>query len=396
MKACEPERIETFRWLAHHVMISNAWSLEMPPPAKYKKGQHLQSLLEQPWGERPAGIHLQVQSEPLLSWEQTRWKAFRKACSWLATARSRASVEVAERHFRSFHANSLRSILLSTAQWPVFDLLHRLARRPRLDDDLSLEDEDARQGAESEESTWPAGSVEAGQQRLSPALVLEYYRLFHVVTSLFSLFRLHWWVSHGTLIGALRDGGLSRHADDCEVDLPEKEVEILQSPAMLARLSRNGYELSYDPRGRCFKVWPGGSARADAREAQLVDQSWWLPQQRVGTPSLDIYLVQTPEDGRAERMYISNDVFHCNELSCQQYWNRWELQSFYEVPFGLTVARVPSGAASYLERVYGWDWNITVRPHGWASQHGEGFEAKEVASLHKRAAEPFGPLPHVL
>ena len=38
MKACEPERIETFRWLAHHVMISNAWSLEMPPPAKYKKG----------------------------------------------------------------------------------------------------------------------------------------------------------------------------------------------------------------------------------------------------------------------------------------------------------------------------------------------------------------------
>eukprot|EP00913_Durusdinium_trenchii_P019254 g18096.t1 len=101
-------------------------------------------------------------------------------------------------------------------------------------------------------------------------------------------------------------------------------------------------------------------------------------------------------DGRAERMYISNDVFHCNELSCQQYWNRWELQSFYEVPFGLTVARVPSGAASYLERVYGWDWNITVRPHGWASQHGEGFEAKEVASLHKRAAEPFGPLPHVL
>ncbi|CAK9087375.1 Uncharacterized protein SCF082_LOCUS41306 [Durusdinium trenchii] len=289
-----------------------------------------------------------------------------------------------------------QSILFSTAQWPVFDLLHRLARRPRLDDDLSLEDEDARQGAESEESTWPAGSVEAGQQRLSPALVLEYYRLFHVVTSLFSLFRLHWWVSHGTLIGALRDGGLSRHADDCEVDLPEKEVEILQSPAMLARLSRNGYELSYDPRGRCFKVWPGGSARADAREAQLVDQSWWLPQQRVGTPSLDIYLVQTPEDGRAERMYISNDVFHCNELSCQQYWNRWELQSFYEVPFGLTVARVPSGAASYLERVYGWDWNITVRPHGWASQHGEGFEAKEVASLHKRAAEPFGPLPHVL
>ena len=31
----------------------------------------------------------------------------------------------------------------------------------------------------------------------------------------------------------------------------------------------------------------------------------------------------------------------------------------------------------YLERVYGEDWNITVRPHNWASQHGEGFEATE-------------------
>ena len=38
---------------------------------------------------------------------------------------------------------------------------------------------------------------------------------------------------------------------------------------------------------------------------------------------------------------------------------------------------MPLGAANYLERVYGEDWNTTVRPHGWASQHGEGFEPKE-------------------
>ena len=25
------------------------------------------------------------------------------------------------------------------------------------------------------------------------------------------------------------------------------------------------------------------------------DQTWWLPQQRIGTPALDIYVVQTPE-----------------------------------------------------------------------------------------------------
>lgn len=37
------------------------------------------------------------------------------------------------------------------------------------------------------------------------------------------------------MIGALRDHGLSRHADDCEMDIWEKDVELLQSPRMKAR-----------------------------------------------------------------------------------------------------------------------------------------------------------------
>ena len=66
------------------------------------------------------------------------------------------------------------------------------------------------------------------------------------------------------------------------------------------------------------------------------------------------------------------------------------------MPFGLSWARVPLGAASYLERVYGGDWNVTVRPHGWAAQRGEGFEATAVNGLRQRRAEPVGPLPMVL
>eukprot|EP00435_Cladocopium_sp_Y103_P038043 s2336_g10.t1 len=287
--------------------------------------------------------------------------------------------------------DSLGIVLYAAAQWPVFDLLHRLALRPRVEDDV-LKSEDS----EADEESFEEFFVEAGKQRLSPDLALEFYRMFHVVGTLFNAMRVQWWVSHGTLIGALRDRGLSRHADDCEIDVSERDVELMQSVGMKAALSRNGYELSYDPRGRCFKVWPSGSRQAEPREAQLVDQSWWLPQQRVGTPALDIYVVQTPEASQSERYYISNDVFHCNTLSCTQYWTRWELSEFYDVPFGLSTAKVPRGAAWYLDRVYGADWNVTVRPHNYASQHGEGFEPMDVSLLKKRAAEPFGPLPLVL
>lgn len=367
---------------------------EFEPDADPYRVQIFQQL-DLPWqgpiSSISYGNHLKMQGEPMMNWEATREKTFRKACAFLATAKGRAGIEVAERYFRIYHQDSLGIVLYAAAQWPVFDLLHRLALRPRVEDDV-LKSEDS----EADEESFEEFFVEAGKQRLSPDLALEFYRMFHVVGTLFNAMRVQWWVSHGTLIGALRDRGLSRHADDCEIDVSERDVELMQSVGMKAALSRNGYELSYDPRGRCFKVWPSGSRQAEPREAQLVDQSWWLPQQRVGTPALDIYVVQTPEASQSERYYISNDVFHCNTLSCTQYWTRWELSEFYDVPFGLSTAKVPRGAAWYLDRVYGADWNVTVRPHNYASQHGEGFEPMDVSLLKKRAAEPFGPLPLVL
>ncbi|CAE7533044.1 unnamed protein product [Symbiodinium sp. CCMP2456] len=273
-------------------------------------------------------------------------------------------------------------------------MLHRLALRPRLENDDHLLTEPAEEMSEENETLSPPRNEAAGDQRMPPAKALEFYRVYHVLTRLFDEMDVQWWVSHGTLIGALRDGGLSRHADDLEVDVPEIDVEKIQGTLMRAALGRNGLELSYDPRGRCFKVWPTGSEKASEHdEVQLMDQTWWLPQQRVGTPALDIYVVQTPSDSGGERYYISNDQFHCNVRVCKRYWLNAELTGFYEVPFGQSRAKVPIGSADYLSRSYGDDWNITVRPHRWEARHGNSFEPTDVTRLRRRAAEPFGPLP---
>ena len=220
----------------------------------------------------------------------------------------------------------------------------------------------------------------------------------HVFGGVCDALGLRYWVSHGTLLGALRDGGLSLHADDIEVDVPEADVGALQGPAMRAALARNGYELSYDPRGRCLKVWPSGSPRAAGRDDdQTRDQSWWLPQRRLGSPTMDIYIVQSPEAGGGpKRYYVSNEEFHCNERVCTQVWGAEEMLPLLEVPFGEGLVRAPAGAAAYLSRVYGDDWNTTVRPHGWMDRQGRGFDALDVRSLKQRAAGPTGPLPLVL
>ncbi|CAE7675367.1 unnamed protein product [Symbiodinium microadriaticum] len=340
------------------------------------------------------GSSFRVQGEPVLSYTLSREETFRKACSWLVAADSKSTIEVAERHFRTFYEDSLNRVFQAAARWPVFAMLHRLALRPRLENDDHLLTEPAEEMSEENETLSPPRNEAAGDQRMPPAKALEFYRVYHVLTRLFDAMDVQWWVSHGTLIGALRDGGLSRHADDLEVDVPEIDVEKIQGTRMRAVLGRNGLELSYDPRGRCFKVWPTGSEKASEHdEVQLMDQTWWLPQQRVGTPALDIYVVQTPSDSGGERYYISNDQFHCNVRVCKRYWLNTELTSFYEVPFGQSRAKVPIGSANYLSRAYGDDWNVTVRPHRWEARHGNGFEPTDVSRLRRRAAEPFGPLP---
>ncbi|CAK0834025.1 unnamed protein product, partial [Prorocentrum cordatum] len=112
---------------------------------------------------------------------------------------------------------------------------------------------------------------------------------------------------------------------------------------------------------------PSTGPRGSVRAAR------WLPQQRVGKPSLDIFVVETPSQKPEDRYYISNDEFHCNKKVCTQVWKAGELASLRSVAFGAGSVWVPIGASSYLSRVYGEDWSVTVRPHRWAAELGHGF-----------------------
>eukprot|EP00439_Symbiodinium_sp_Y106_P038684 s853_g4.t1 len=374
--------------------VERALHAALPDYSEPYRDELLHQATQSRRSQKVFGSSFRVQGEPVLSFALSREETYRKACSWLVAADSKSTIEVAERHFRTFYEDSLNRVFQAAARWPVFAMLHRLALRPRLENDDRLLTEPAEETSDENETLRPPRNEAAGDQRMPPAKALEFYRVYHVLTRLFDEMDVQWWVSHGTLIGALRDGGLSRHADDLEVDVPEIDVEKIQGSQMRAALGRNGLELSYDPRGRCFKVWPTGSEKASEHdEVQLMDQTWWLPQQRVGTPALDIYVVQTPSDSGGERYYISNDQFHCNVRVCKRYWLNTELTAFYEVPFGQSRAKVPIGSADYLSRAYGDDWNITVRPHRWEARHGNGFEPTDVSRLRRRAAEPFGPLP---
>eukprot|EP00928_Gymnodinium_smaydae_P048107 TRINITY_DN32147_c0_g1_i1.p1 TRINITY_DN32147_c0_g1~~TRINITY_DN32147_c0_g1_i1.p1 ORF type:complete len:616 (+),score=125.20 TRINITY_DN32147_c0_g1_i1:48-1895(+) len=371
----------------------------------------------QPSSRDKMPLHVNVVAAPVLPATFSRDESYRRASAWLSIALASSddpvarsgAVGAAERDFKAFDMASLRITLEHAAQWPVFHLLHALAREKPTMAPLPPPPEPSRlDGAPEGVRAEPA---RAGEQRLPAAQALELYRLLHVVGQLCDALGITWWVSHGTLVGALRDGGLSRHADDCELDIFEADAEAFQSTRMRAALARNGYELGYDPRGRCFKVFPAGSQQANAvavgegeseneQDVQLSDQSWWLPQQRVGTPSLDIYIVQTPAgpESTADVHYVSNERFHCSERRCDAIWRPGELDAFAEVPFGHGRARVPIGAEPHLTRVYGDDWRDTIRPHRDDVASGRGFEPIPASTLPagSRAAEPSAPLPTVV
>ena len=65
-----------------------------------------------------------------MSWAWSRPRIFRKSCAWLAEADSRAKLEMAEQLFRSVHHSSIPTLLFAAAEWPIFDLLHRIAINP--------------------------------------------------------------------------------------------------------------------------------------------------------------------------------------------------------------------------------------------------------------------------
>eukprot|EP00413_Alexandrium_margalefii_P003403 CAMPEP_0204515546 /NCGR_PEP_ID=MMETSP0661-20131031/2676_1 /ASSEMBLY_ACC=CAM_ASM_000606 /TAXON_ID=109239 /ORGANISM="Alexandrium margalefi, Strain AMGDE01CS-322" /LENGTH=432 /DNA_ID=CAMNT_0051520869 /DNA_START=1 /DNA_END=1296 /DNA_ORIENTATION=- len=183
---------------------------------------------------------------------------------------------------------------------------------------------------------------------LPPAAVLGLYRMLDTVGRLLTWHGLTWFVSHGTLLGALRHGGIIPHDCDVDITVPMSEAKLLRSSRFLDALARNGYELAFRPVQHLFAVFRLG--------APIVPSGWQPQLYAPLEPTLNIYIVCSGDDKQDWFEYLTNRDIHGNI-----HLPKFALFPTRTAPFGTSQVNVPADPDLVLDAMYGRDWRSVIR-----------------------------------
>mmetsp|Transcript_70359 Transcript_70359/g.205775 ORF Transcript_70359/g.205775 Transcript_70359/m.205775 type:complete len:581 (+) Transcript_70359:68-1810(+) len=160
-------------------------------------------------------------------------------------------------------------------------------------------------------------------------------RLLYVVGRMLWRYRIFWWASHGTLLGAVRQRGLIGHDCDVDLDVCAGAASLLVRTDFRRNLLRHGMAIAgFDPVHQKFRVAP-------------VDR-------RI--EHLDIFLMSCEHSSDPYLSYASSASFHEGFKVKYLPHPFWKLRRF-----GSWHVVVPPNFDEYLDKMYGRDWNTSVR-----------------------------------
>lgn len=177
---------------------------------------------------------------------------------------------------------------------------------------------------------------------LPPAFVASQYRLLHDVHTAMELYGVSYFIESGTLLGAMRHGGIIPWDDDVDIGVMDSELKRLQSH-VIPHLKKMGYGVS-------FPCGPQGqpSSRYDQGE-------WHGFQVSNGVCHLDIFLYAKKPNGKVR--YRTNFCAH-------QFFYENELFPLKRYTLGPLVVWGPKDPVPYLNRSYK-DWEEKAVFDGW-------------------------------
>jgi hypothetical protein len=180
---------------------------------------------------------------------------------------------------------------------------------------------------------------------LDPSIKIEFYQTLQIVDRLFSDKGIKYWVTAGSLLGAIRHGEMIPWDDDIDIALFIHDLGAVIS--MRPELERQGLTLLIN----CdyAKIFPTKGKKINHPDGGYYPHRY---------PFIDLFFMQ--RSGR--RIVHASDRL---KEGFEQDWLEGELV-LTRKPFGPLFIPVPDSARAYLERMYGedcWEWAYADYDH---------------------------------
>lgn len=179
---------------------------------------------------------------------------------------------------------------------------------------------------------------------LNPQAKQELYGLMSDIQKIMDQHQIPFWVSFGTLLGAVRHGGLIPWDDDLDISIWEKDQKAFM--ALAHDFKKQGITL--DVRKSCMRLYRTDGRHVRPRKAfHLFDSVWFVTRHKERFPYCDVHMVK-PEENKT---IYANPIYRRDHPG--QYYLRQDLDSFKKVPFGPLQIPIPQDPSTFLTTRYG-------------------------------------------
>jgi len=204
---------------------------------------------------------------------------------------------------------------------------------------------------------------------LTPEAAQETYDFLSQVISILDRHHIEYWLTYGTLLGAVRHEGIIPYDDDLDLNIWKKDVPKLQG--LEKEFQEAGIGFSTDK--LCLRVYKldGSNMRPRSKTFQVLPGVWFVRRKKEKFPCCDFFPVEDIEG----RIVNSNLIMRRDDPNA--YFLKEELYPLKKVQFGTVSAYLPHEPKGYLTRHYKKDWNdmgYYIKSHSAGDQKSIAFQ----------------------
>jgi len=164
------------------------------------------------------------------------------------------------------------------------------------------------------------------------------YRMLSFIHKTFTLYNIEYWVTAGTLLGAIRHNGLIPWDDDLDICIMDSQVSKLKK--IVDIFIKNGYDLSQEP-----------NESDDSCLKYKNSCDWFITSNIKDSLACDIFVMTKNKD-----MIIYKNPYWKNDSKICSFYIK-HLYPLTPVKFGNFYVMTPSISIFNLNTCYGEDWN---------------------------------------